>query len=286
MEFVFLYIFWPRRDRNTYETDFFLSRSFFLARTHVSVSLSSYRTVRTYDMGATSRNLSDLISDLDDILQDKDVSNESKLDSITHDDVSYDGKVQEDDSVDSLLRMTESENELEGSATSKNRTTRDRTSTLTTLGRRSKQSHDVVLYGSTEESTERMICLKCDFDVLRFSRARWSDKADYMFFRYDFGPYPRQRPLNPYPSSNYSCFVRSFSSFSNRPTACRNYVPDRMKLREMLRFEDSSYCAYACQVRRNFSFFFFPTFDATPRIHRISHMRTHRSKYFSVRGSR
>lgn len=99
----------------------------------------------------SSRNVDSLLSELDGMLDDG------------KEDMSYEeGKISneysEDADIDSLLRATD---------VSSSRKTQSNTSSRVTK----------------KTSSTSLICLNCDFEVLKFDTMTWSVSANYLFFR-------------------------------------------------------------------------------------------------------
>ena len=104
------------------------------------------------------------------------------------------------DGLDSLLDLTRSPKSIDTPPISQTRRNAGHTST--------RRRDDVVLLGVRGSVTQSIQCVKCDFQVLRFKRSRWTPDVDYLFFR--------------------------------------NYMPNTKKMSAKLLYSES-HAAYACQ---------------------------------------
>ena len=114
---------------------------------------------------SSSRNVDSLLSELDGILGDE----------FEEEDRSYDSRAKkkkssfgEDGDIDSLLEDTDfSFSSKTTDFSSKTKQTSSRASSSITR----------------KKASTSLICLNCDFEVLKFDRMRWSVSSNYLFFR-------------------------------------------------------------------------------------------------------
>ena len=111
----------------------------------------------------SSSNVDSLLSELDGILGDE-----------CGEDRSYDSRTKkkknsygEDGDIDSLLEETDFSFSSKTDFSSKTKKTSSRASSSI----------------SRKKASTSLICLNCDFEVLKFDRMRWSVSSNYLFFR-------------------------------------------------------------------------------------------------------
>ena len=123
--------------------------------------MSSRTLEKSLEFPQTMSNVDSLLSELDGILGDE-----------FEEDRSYGSRAKkrknsyiEDADIDSLLEATDFSSSKTDFSSSKKTTSRASSSI------------------SRKKASTSLICLNCDFEVLKFDRMRWSVSSNYLFFR-------------------------------------------------------------------------------------------------------